>query len=78
MLGLLVSRPVDYIPGKYEGCIRVISARACGAPLDCVDFLVMSLEIVDTVVLLHAPDLHTIHLVYNIQCTYCGQHTMYT
>ena len=77
-LGLLVPGPVDYIPGQYEGCIGVVSARACGAPLDGVDLLVVGLQIVDTVVLFHAPDLHTIHLVYNIQWTYCGQHTMYT
>lgn len=47
----------DASPGQHEAGVGVIGARACGAPFDGVDLLAVSLEIMDTGVLLHAPDL---------------------
>lgn len=45
------------LPGKHDVGVGVICARPRGAPLDCVDFFTVSLEVVDAGLLLHTPDL---------------------
>lgn len=44
-------------PGQHEVGTRVVGAWACWAPLDGVDFFAVGLEVMDTWVLLHTPDL---------------------
>lgn len=44
-------------PGQHETGAGVVGARARGTPLDGVDLLAVRLQVVDTRVLLHAPDL---------------------
>lgn len=44
-------------PGQHEVGARVVGAWACWAPLDGVDFFTVGLEVMDTRVLLHTPDL---------------------
>ena len=48
----------DFPPGKHDVGVGVARAGACGAPLDSVDLFTMSLEIVDTGLLLHTPNLY--------------------
>lgn len=45
-------------PGEHDVGVGVACAGARGAPLDGVDLFTVSLEVVDTGLLLHAPDLH--------------------
>lgn len=45
------------LPGEHDVSVGVICARAGGAPLDSVDFFAMSLEVMDTRLLLHTPNL---------------------
>lgn len=44
-------------PGQHEVGAGVVGPGACGAPLDGVDFFTVGLEVVDTWILLHTPDL---------------------
>lgn len=44
-------------PGQHEVSTGVVGARAGRAPLDGVDFFAVGLQVVDTRVLLHTPDL---------------------
>lgn len=44
-------------PGQHEACAGVVGARTCGTPLDGVDLFTVRLQVVDTRVLLHTPDL---------------------
>ena len=47
------------VPGEYERCVGVGGAGPGGAPLDGVDLLTVGLQVVNTRVLLHTPDLGT-------------------
>lgn len=47
----------DFPPGEHDVGVGVARAGACGAPLDSVDLFAMSLEVVDTGILLHTPNL---------------------
>lgn len=44
-------------PGQHETSAGVVGARTRGTPLDGVDLFTMRLQVVDTRVLLHTPDL---------------------
>lgn len=44
-------------PGQHEVCTGVVGPGACWTPLDGVDFFTVGLQVVDTRVLLHTPDL---------------------
>lgn len=44
-------------PGKDEGSTGIVGARTGGAPFDSVDLLIVGLQVMDTGVLLHAPNL---------------------
>lgn len=44
-------------PGQHETGAGVVGARPCGTPLDGVDLFTVRLQVVDTCVLLHTPDL---------------------
>lgn len=44
-------------PGQHDVGVGAARAGACGAPFDGVDLLAVSLEVVNTGVLLHTPDL---------------------
>lgn len=44
-------------PGQHETSAGVVGARTCGTPLDGVDLFTVRLQVVDTRVLLHTPDL---------------------
>ena len=48
---------VVFLPGQHEVRTGVVGPGACGAPLDCVDFFIVSLEVVYTRILFHTPDL---------------------
>lgn len=48
---------VNLLPGEHDVGVGVTCAGACGAPLDSVDFFTVSLEVVDTRLLLHTPNL---------------------
>lgn len=43
------------LPGQHKVGAGTIGPRACGAPLDGVDFFTVGLEVMDTQVLLHTP-----------------------
>ena len=45
------------LPGQDEGCWWVVGSGPRGAPLDGVDLLTVRLQVVNTRVLTHAPDL---------------------
>lgn len=47
------------VPGEDEVHVGIGRPRSCGTPFDGVDFLVVRLEIMDTGVLLHRPDLES-------------------
>lgn len=47
----------DFPPGEHDVGVWVARAGACGAPLDSVDLFAMGLEVVDTGLLLHTPNL---------------------
>lgn len=49
--------PLLILPGQHEVGIWVVGPRAGWAPLDCVDFLIVSLKVMNTVVLFYTPDL---------------------
>lgn len=46
-----------FLPGEHDVGVGVICAGACGAPLDRVYFFTVSLEVMDTGLLLHTPNL---------------------
>ena len=52
-----MTEPEVVLPGQHEVGAGVVGPRPCGAPLDGVDLLTVGLQVVDTRVLLHAPDL---------------------
>lgn len=45
------------LPGQHQVCTGVVGPGARGAPLDGVDFFIVGLEVMNTRVLLHTPDL---------------------
>lgn len=47
----------DFPPGEHDVGVGVARAGACGAPFDSVDLFTMSLEVMDTGLLLHTPNL---------------------
>lgn len=51
------NRLVIVSPGQHEVGAGVVGPGACRAPLNGVDFFAVGLEVVDTCVLLHTPDL---------------------
>lgn len=48
---------IAIVPCKDKAHVRVGSAGACWTPLDCVDLLTVGLQVVNTCVLLHRPNL---------------------
>ena len=52
-----MTEPEVVLPGQHEVGAGVVGPRPRGAPLDGVDLLTVGLQVVDTRVLLHAPDL---------------------
>lgn len=48
-------------PGQHKVRIGVVGSWAGGAPFDGVDLFAVGLQVVDTRVLLHAPDLDGTH-----------------
>lgn len=63
-MSVVVSRS----PGQHEVSTGVIGSRAGGTPLDGVDFFTVGLQVVDTQVLLHTPNLkrHKTHKCVNV------------
>lgn len=49
--------PYPYTPSQDEVHVGVVGARPCRRPLDSVDLFAMCLEVMDTCVLSHWPDL---------------------
>ena len=49
--------PPPGLPGEHQVGVGIVGSGARGAPLDGVDLLTVGLQVVDTRVLLHAPDL---------------------
>lgn len=44
-------------PGKHDVGVGVVCAWPCGTPLDGVDLFAVGLEVVNTGLVLHTPDL---------------------
>lgn len=58
MVALYAAKCVkDFPPSEHDVGVGVARARASWAPFDSVDLFTMSLEVVDTGLLLHTPNL---------------------
>jgi len=54
-------RAAPRLPGQHEVGAGVVGPRPGGTPLDGVDLFAVGLQVVDTRVLLHTPDLYSAH-----------------
>ncbi|RUS71533.1 hypothetical protein EGW08_020703, partial [Elysia chlorotica] len=44
-----------YTPGQYQVLIGIVGSAPCGTPLDRVDFFTVGLEVMNSLIVLHAP-----------------------